>query len=199
MKVCSKCHIKKDESEFYSCKANKDGLHRWCVECSKAAKKMWIKKNQDHVKVYGKEYGKQYRLKNIEAAKKRAKLYYELNKDIIKAKVLEWYSENKDGVIKRVADWQKQNKPKKLKYQKSYRDANKAKSSEYAKNPEVVKKQKEYIKRKIDGLHDDYLRMLLIKWNGFSKQDIESIPQILDKKKLEILILRSKKIIKQQL
>ncbi len=34
MKVCSKCKIKKDESEFYKHKNKKDGLKNLCKECS---------------------------------------------------------------------------------------------------------------------------------------------------------------------
>lgn len=35
-KVCSKCKIEKDESEFYSNKRTPDGLSYYCKECHKA-------------------------------------------------------------------------------------------------------------------------------------------------------------------
>lgn len=35
MKICTKCRIEKDESEFYKCRINKDGLNYWCKLCCK--------------------------------------------------------------------------------------------------------------------------------------------------------------------
>lgn len=35
MKVCSRCHIEKDESLFPKSKQTRDGLFTWCVECRK--------------------------------------------------------------------------------------------------------------------------------------------------------------------
>jgi 5-methylcytosine-specific restriction endonuclease McrA len=34
-KVCHKCHKEKSAAEFGKCKANKDGLQRWCLQCHK--------------------------------------------------------------------------------------------------------------------------------------------------------------------
>ena len=47
MKRCSKCNVDKPLDVFSKCAANKDGLQRWCKECSKAAKKEWYEKNAE--------------------------------------------------------------------------------------------------------------------------------------------------------
>lgn len=39
MKRCWKCGIEKDESEFYKCTSNKDGLQSMCKDCDKLVKK----------------------------------------------------------------------------------------------------------------------------------------------------------------
>lgn len=49
MKLCSRCGCEKSESEFYSRKANKDGLRSECKQCSKAEAKKWGDSNKDRV------------------------------------------------------------------------------------------------------------------------------------------------------
>jgi hypothetical protein len=44
-KVCSKCKIEKDESEFYSNKRMPDGLDYYCKDCRKS-------KNEDNIETY---------------------------------------------------------------------------------------------------------------------------------------------------
>ncbi len=82
MKRCSKCNVDKQLNVFSKCAANKDGLHRWCKECSKAAKKEWYEKN-------------------AEAEKAKAMQYHYEN-----------YEKNKDRIIKRTIEWQRNNKEK---------------------------------------------------------------------------------------
>jgi hypothetical protein len=79
---CSKCNVDKQLNVFSKCAANKDGLHRWCKECSKAAKKEWYEKN-------------------AEAEKAKAMQYHYEN-----------YEKNKDRIIKRTIEWQRNNKEK---------------------------------------------------------------------------------------
>ena len=82
MKHCSKCNVDKPSELFSKCAANKDGLHRWCKECSKSAKKEWYKKN-------------------AEAEKAKAMKYHYEN-----------YEKNKERIIKKVIEWQQNNKEK---------------------------------------------------------------------------------------
>jgi hypothetical protein len=67
---------------FSKCSANKDGLHRWCKDCAKVAKKEWY-------------------AKNVESERTKAMQYYYEN-----------YEKNKERIIKTVSDWQKTNKEK---------------------------------------------------------------------------------------
>lgn len=82
MKRCSKCNVDKPLNVFSKCAANKDGLHRWCKECSKAAKKEWYEKN-------------------AEAEKAKAIQYHYEN-----------YEKNKERIIRTVSEWQKTNREK---------------------------------------------------------------------------------------
>lgn len=54
MKVCSKCKIEKDESEFYKDRVNKDGLQYRCKTCRKEYSK------SEKWKIYKSEYNKKY-------------------------------------------------------------------------------------------------------------------------------------------
>ena len=82
MKRCSKCNVDKPLTVFSKCAANKDGLNRWCKECSKAAKKEWYEKN-------------------AEAEKTKAMQYHYEN-----------YEKNKNRIIKKTTEWKKNNKKK---------------------------------------------------------------------------------------
>lgn len=48
-KVCAKCGIEKDESEFRKDNKSKDKLGCWCKECDKEYKRMYYSKNRDKV------------------------------------------------------------------------------------------------------------------------------------------------------
>jgi 5-methylcytosine-specific restriction endonuclease McrA len=80
-KICTKCKTDKDFSEFRkSKKGDKHGLHSWCYDCNRAARrkhysdnrdrysewyKSWCAKNPDKVKAYeaarDRDYAKSYR------------------------------------------------------------------------------------------------------------------------------------------
>lgn len=80
MKRCSKCNVDKPLDVFSKCAANKDGLHSWCKECSKVARKEWYDKN-------------------AEAEKAKAMQYHYEN-----------YEKNKETKIKNSHEWQKNNR-----------------------------------------------------------------------------------------
>lgn len=62
MKVCSKCKIEKDFSEFHRCTSNKSGYKSACKNCRLID-------------------GKEYRLNNKQKVSQRRKNYYENNKE----------------------------------------------------------------------------------------------------------------------
>ena len=58
-KICSKCKIEKDESEFYTNPTNVDGLDYYCKECKKQYVKDYNKKKRPGVvATYVREYQK---------------------------------------------------------------------------------------------------------------------------------------------
>jgi len=95
VKHCSKCNVSKPLEMFSKCAANKDGLHRWCKDCAKVAKKEWYDKNAESERAKAMQYhydnyekNKEYRIKkahewqvkNKERYKENAKKCYEKTK-----------------------------------------------------------------------------------------------------------------------
>ncbi len=77
MKICSKCEIEKDDSEFYSKSAKK-----YCKECGRKMCKEYKERNKEKIK----EYNKEYKEKNKEKIKEKNKEYNIKNKEIIQEK-----------------------------------------------------------------------------------------------------------------
>lgn len=84
MKLCNKCKIEKDKSEFSKDRTKKDGLHTLCKLCKSQATKNWTDNNSEYVK-------------------KMHKDYYLNNRDIIRKRVKDyskrWYLKNRDKVL----------------------------------------------------------------------------------------------------
>ena len=122
-KQCTKCKIKKELTEFYKNKSNKDGL---CCECKSCQK--------EYQKVYRKEYHKEYRKKN----KEKIKEYRENNKDKSKKyqKVYRkiYYEKNKDKINQKHKEYKEKNIEKIKEYRRKYKKDNKEKRKEYRKN-----------------------------------------------------------------
>jgi hypothetical protein len=100
-KVCSKCGIERDISEFTKNSQKKDGLHPSCKECYKN----FYKKNKDLIltrnklwKTNNPEIKKQadinYRLNNPLQRRKSDKIYREKNSEIIKLRKKIWRDNN---------------------------------------------------------------------------------------------------------
>lgn len=112
MKVCTKCGIEKDESEFTKDSGFKGGLKARCKACVKSSRK---KQKTNLV------YQHEYYLKNIEKKKRdarqryknniadkriKSKIYYDNNK----IKKQEYRSKNKSVIIKRTVEYTKKRK-----------------------------------------------------------------------------------------
>lgn len=83
MKVCSKCKVEKELTEFGKRKATKDGLQYKCKSCEK-----------------------EYREQNKESIKEYKKEWYQRNKEIVNERTKEWYKQNKEYE----KEYRKQNK-----------------------------------------------------------------------------------------
>lgn len=132
MKICCKCHIEKDESEFTKDKSRKDGLFVRCKSCNKK----YTIDNIEHIKIksainrkknkeYQKEYNKKYREENKEKLKEKQKEYRENNKDKIFLNRKKYREKNKEIISNKKREYYKNNKERlKLKF-KNYQKNNK--------------------------------------------------------------------------
>lgn len=98
MKLCSKCGVIKENSEFNKHKGRKDGLQTCCKLCLRAMNKKNYFLNIEKCRKYRKDHyikniqetkrvNKIWRQKNRDKTNKRSKLYYQLNKDNIRKKI----------------------------------------------------------------------------------------------------------------
>lgn len=215
MKVCTKCHIEKDESEFYKHKRTKDGLRYDCKECVKK----YEDENRDRIKKYHKrDYvrkkavirARNWAEKNEDKVKKYRAEHKKERADTFRA----WFKINKERVndnrrIRRKRnpgkylelERKRRNEPKWKEYNKNYLKkwmiANKEHIKQYRNdNRDRIKNmRKNWGKKQIEILGDYYLKKRLKEWNGFDKIKINEMPVLIDKKKLDIVIHRSKKIL----
>ena len=57
-RICTKCGVTKDITEFQQHKQTKDGIHPWCKQCCSEYQKKYQKKNKDKIKKRAEEYRK---------------------------------------------------------------------------------------------------------------------------------------------
>ncbi len=97
MKVCTKCKLEKEFSEFYKRENSKDGYRNECKDC--------YKKNS-------KEYSKEYHSKNRDIRLKNQKIYYLNNKEKILEKTILYYYNNREKMLKCSKKYKELNKKK---------------------------------------------------------------------------------------
>jgi hypothetical protein len=123
MKVCTRCKVEKEFTEFSIQKSAKDGVRSSCKECLKidarkyylnnkevmlSKHKIYSQNNKEKLKEKSKiryinnkekvsEKGKLYRLKNSDKVKESKKIYYETNKETLKPKYKEYRLKNKEN------------------------------------------------------------------------------------------------------
>ena len=127
MKVCSKCKVEKELSEFSKCNKVKDGLSSRCKSCDKKYRenniiqikekaKKWRHQNKNNKK----EYDKIYREKNKEIILNKKKIYHYSNKDKINKNQKIYYQNNKEYLNKKSNEWINKNKDYYKKYKNIY-------------------------------------------------------------------------------
>lgn len=142
MKVCCRCRIIKQISEFGLNKSTKDGLDKRCKECGKVyrdankekiseASKVWRKENHETILIKKKEYynlhkeednarSKKYRDSHKEILKIYFKNHYINNIDSIKVLRKERYWKERDIAIINSSNWYKNNIEKASKTRHNY-------------------------------------------------------------------------------
>lgn len=89
MKLCTKCKIEKELSEFNKNKNTKDGLSYYCKSC----RKIW-------------------KIDNIDKIKKQEAIWKISNKDRVKQNVKNWVKENPEKIRANARRWAKNNPDK---------------------------------------------------------------------------------------
>ena len=77
-KICSKCKLIKNISEFVKHPKTKDGLQCRCNECRKIEKKEYYKKNKESIN----DKSKKYREDNAQKLIDYSRNYYKKNKNV---------------------------------------------------------------------------------------------------------------------
>ena len=144
MKICSKCNINKEPSEFSKKSRNKDGLSNWCKCCNKNYAKSYYINNKESLN----EKNKENYYKNTEHFKLKSKEYRERNKEYYSEYFKEYYLDNREVLTEYKKSHYEDNKDEYLKRSKDQRENNPVKYSDYLKNwrennPEYLK---EYLK-----------------------------------------------------
>lgn len=175
MKVCSKCKVDKDESEFSKNNRNKtDGLQPRCKSCFK-----------------------QYCIDNAEKIRIRRGLYYEKNQDEIKRKSIEWNSNNKEKKSNTYREYRKNNIERIKLNKKNYYEKNKDRENEKSRifvlnNRNKVRAYKSKYNKKIRvELCDSYIKGLI----ADRKFPSSAIPQDLVDFHREVI--RAKRLLKE--
>lgn len=102
MKVCTRCKLEKEFTEFSKAKNGKNGLVSWCKSCFKQYN--FDNKERQYLK------NKEYNLKNKEYLKDKRKINNLKNKEVQKAKRKKYYLDNKDEIAKKRKEYYLKNK-----------------------------------------------------------------------------------------
>ena len=135
-KVCNKCNVDKDVTEFYFYKGS-NKFYTTCKVCYKKSRKDYYRNNKESVS----EKNKIYREKNKDRVKKWQKEYRENNKEYISKLKKEWKENNKEYIRKRDKKYYEDNKESLKENKRLY----------YLKNKESLKeKHRLYYLKNID-------------------------------------------------
>jgi hypothetical protein len=89
-KICSKCKVEKDVTEFSKSKSGKDGLQNWCRVCAK----QYRIENGEALR----EYDRQHYLANREAHREQARKYRIENREAISEYQSRYYFANREAL-----------------------------------------------------------------------------------------------------
>jgi hypothetical protein len=103
--LCTRCKLEKSPEKFSICRSSKNGLHSWCKECAKQARKEWSAKNADRQKASFAEYYRNHKesmdsaskawvLQNTERRREIARKYAAANPERAKRNGEAWRKTN---------------------------------------------------------------------------------------------------------
>lgn len=147
-KMCTKCKIEQDITNFWKDKNKSDGLSCWCIKCQKEynenrkdKQKQWYEQHKEKIKekhrVYReqhkeeiKNYNQNYDKINREKRLIRQKQYYESHK---KERQDYYYSDYREKSKERSKKYREEHKEKLKAYDKKYREEHKEELKAYDK------------------------------------------------------------------
>jgi len=129
-KICCKCNVVKNFSEFNKRKSSKDGMNFRCKACIREYIKFSKLTEREKKVIRDLENIKKKR----EKKKEWGRNYRKKNKEKIKETIRKWREKNKERIKEQVKQYQEANKEKILKYKKKYKEGNKEKTNKHAKS-----------------------------------------------------------------
>jgi|LakMenEpi03Aug12_release.lakeMendotaPanAssembly.Ray.scaffolds.fasta_scaffold673067_2 hypothetical protein len=102
-KVCDKCNIEKELSEYYKCKSLKDGVRKDCKVCMNNENMKWRLNNPEKYK----KLSDSYREKNCELLKIKKKQYRDKNKEKLLNLTKKWVVDNYDRYLEKKREYSK--------------------------------------------------------------------------------------------
>jgi len=127
-KVCPRCKLSKEKTEFHKSKQSKDGLYSYCKDCNKKKRANWYVKNSDIVS-------------------KKAKIYRSENNEEVTKKYREQYQKNIDNCrLSARKSWNKNKENRNKKRREELQNNQEVREAVYLKNKEWSDKNKEQIK-----------------------------------------------------
>jgi 5-methylcytosine-specific restriction endonuclease McrA len=95
MMICKKCGLSKEESEFSKHKSYKSGYRTFCRACERLYSKELRKRNPD----FNKKHCAEYRKKNLERCRERARKAYQKIKEQRRIYRAQYYLKNRERLI----------------------------------------------------------------------------------------------------
>lgn len=185
-KVCNRCHVEKHQNEFRIRQDKRDGfsyLNNECRECDKERAAVYYAKRKDdpNFKRKNAERSRQYIKSNSDQIRQRRTTEQYKKKHAVGN--MNSYYRVKDRVAARMRV--KRQTPEYKSMMKSYREKNKSKIHEQEK---ITKRR--YHEKHRDALTDEYI-INQLKSQGVADENIlEKCPQLIEAKRIQILIKR---------
>lgn len=136
MRICIKCEIEKEESQFHKESRKKDGLCSHCKDCESKRCKAKQLKDPEHYRKIKRANAR----KHLEKTRERTNKRYQENKDKILQKGRESYWKNREKIIARrkvlgkSEESRKKDAERQKKWQKEHRENVRKAALKYAKN-----------------------------------------------------------------
>lgn len=137
-KMCSKCKEELPIDMFVLHSTSKDGYNNICKKCQSQYNKEYREKNRESIK----EKAKQRRLENRDSINAKKREYYQEHKEEILQKNSEYRESHKAEKAERDKKYAQEHKEQIQQYQKEYREEHKLSNAEYQKQYRIKNKDR---------------------------------------------------------